>query len=191
MAAGAAALLVLAIAAWFGVQALRDSEHLVIDGPPQFNLVYAPSVLSEKEPRDGELARLEGARPNLSVELTVRPVAVPAAESDAVVGGYLPILAERRLAELEELYGPVGVIDEGKSRINGQPGYQIGFRATRGADALFGRDAYVFSEEGGTTEGLLLSLRRTIRRKQTAADEDFYDKVKEAFSSIALGAGRP
>ena len=191
MALGAVALVLAAVAAWLGIGALRDREHLVVDGPPQFNLVYAPSVLTEQEPREDELVRLEGERPNLSVELTVRPVDVPAAEGENVVGGYLPILAERRLADLADLYGPVGVIDEGKSRINGQPGYQIGFRTMRGDDRLFGRDAYVFPDEPGATEGLLLSLRRTIRRKQTPADEEFYDKVKEAFSSLALGSGQP
>jgi len=191
MATGGAALVVLAAAAWFGLHALDDSEQLVVDGPPEFNLLYAPSALHEEPPKEDELVRLEGGRPNVSVELTVRAVDVPEEEGAAVVGGYLPILAERRLADLEDLYGPVGVIDEGKSRINGQPGYQIGFRTERGKELLFGRDAYVFEEETDVTQGLLLSLRRTIRGKQTAADEEFFDMVKEAFASIALGSGRP
>ena len=191
MAAGALALAVLAAAAWLGIQASRDREHLVVEGPPEFNLTYAPSVLAEREPKEDELVRLEGERRNLSVELTVRAVSVPAEEGEAVVGGYLPILAERRLDDLADLYGPIGVIDEGKSRINGQPGYQIGFRTQRGDVRLFGRDAYVFPEGEGATEGLLVSLRRTIRRKQTEADEAWFDKVKEAFSSLALGASRP
>jgi hypothetical protein len=191
IAGGAVALVVLAIVAFLGVRALDDSEHLVVDGPPEFNLVYAPSILSEEPPREDELVRLEGSRPNLSVELTVRAVEVPAGEGEAVVGGYLPILAEKRLADLDDLYGPVGVIDEGKSRINGQPGYQIGFRSQRGEELLFGRDAYVFEDEEGATDGLLLSMRRTIRGKQTTADEEFFDKVKEAFASIALGRSQP
>jgi hypothetical protein len=191
MTIGAVALLAVVLAAWFGIKAVDDSEHLVVDGPPQFNLVYAPSVLHEEPAKDDELVRLEGSRPHLSVELTVRAVKVPPEEGDAVVGGYLPILAEKRLEDLRDLYGPIGVIDEGKSRINGQPGYQIGFRAERGDALLLGRDAYVFEDEANVTDGLLLSLRRTIRGKQTEADEEFFDKVKAAFSSIALGSGQP
>jgi hypothetical protein len=191
MAIGAVALVAFAAAAFLGVRALDDSEHLVVDGPPQFNLVYAPSVLHREPAREDELVRLEGSRPNVSVELTVRAVQVPEAEGAAVVGGYLPILAEKRLEDLRDLYGTIGVIDEGKSRINGQPGYQIGFRAAGGKDLVFGRDAYVFEDETDVTDGLLLSMRRTIRGKQTTADEEFFDKVKEAFASIALGTSQP
>lgn len=187
---GALALVAVAVLAFLGAGALRDREHLVIDGPPQFNVVYPPSILDERPARDGELVRLEGREASVAVELTARRVTVPPYEGD-VVGGYLPVLAEERLGELREIYGEVGVIDEGKSRINGQPGYQIGFRASLPDAELFARDAYVFPDDPAATEGLLLSLRRTIRGKQTAADEEFFDRVKEAFSSFALGADQP
>ena len=188
-----AAVVVLALlaGAWLAFGALRNKEHLVVEGPPEFNLVYAPSALAEKPLREDELLRLEGARPNVAFEITVRPVTVPPYANGDVVGGYLPILAEKRLADLRDLYGPVGVLEEGKSRINNQPGYQIGFRTQTGDERLFGRDAYVFPDDPAATEGLLLSMRRRILAKQTAADEEFYDTVKEAFSSLAFGSGQP
>lgn len=191
MAIGAAALLAFAIAAVLVIRSQRDQAGLVVDGPPTFNLVYKPSIMHEAPPRAGELARLEGSRRNGSVEITVRAVHVPPYPQGDVVGGYLPVLAERRLAELRALYGPVQVFDEGKARINLFPGYQIGFGAQERHFKLFGRDAYVFPKESDVQDGVLLSLRRTVRRKPTAADEEFYKAAKLAFTSFAFGEGRP
>jgi hypothetical protein len=187
----AVALIALALVAWFGLRSLRDQEHLVVSGPPAVNLVYPPSTLHEAAPRPGEIARLEGHRRNVDVEITVRPVRLPPYARGNVIGGYLPILAERRLHELGELYGPVEVHDEGKSRINRLPGYQIGFSARGARGRLLGRDTYVFPDDPKATEGALLSLRRVIRRRQTAADADFFDRVKDAYSSFAFGESQP
>ena len=192
MAMGAVALVVLAAAGWLLVQSTRDREHLVAAGPPAFNLVYAPSALRERPARDGELARLEGRLKRVSVEITVRPVDIPAATPDAFIGGELPAVAERRLDELRAIHGPIEVFDEGKSRISGLPGYQIGFGArTPSGKRLLGRDAYVFGDEPGATMGVLLSLRRVVRGRQRTREEEFFDKVKEAFVSFAFGESQP
>lgn len=191
MAVGAAALVAFAIAAALVIRSQRDQADLVVDGPPTFNLVYKPSIMHEAPTRDGELARLEGSRRNGSVEITVRAVHVPPYPQGDVVGGYLPVLAERRLAELRALYGPVQVFDEGKARINLFPGYQIGFGARAGRAKLFGRDAYVFPKQRDVQDGVLLSLRRTVRRRPTAADDEFYKAAKLSFTSFAFGTSRP
>jgi hypothetical protein len=192
MVLGAVLLAAVAVAGWVVVQALRDREHLVVDGPREFNMVYAPSVLHEADSRDGELVRLEGARKRLRVELTVRPVTVPAYDRGNVVGGYLPLLAEQRLDDLRGIYGPVAVFDEGKSRLSGQPGYQIGFgaRAPNG-QRVFGRDAFVFPDDPQATKGVLVSLRRYLRGRQRPADDEWFDKAKEAYTSFAFGSGQP
>lgn len=191
MVVGGAALVVLAVAAWFGLQSLRDREHLVADGPPAFNFVYAPSALHEVSPRDGELARVAGRRRNVSISISVRRVELPPYGNGDVVGGYLPLLAEERLDELREQYGPLQVFDEGKARINRFPGYQIGFGAQTAGGRLFGRDAYVLPEDPEATEGVLLSMRRVVRRRQRPADEELFDKAKEAFTSFAFGKSQP
>jgi hypothetical protein len=192
MLIGAVVLVAVALAGWFGLQAARDREQLVVAGPPAINLVFKPSVLHAAPARDGELARIEGRRRNVTAEITVRPVALPPLPGGGdVVGGYLPVLAERRIGELRGLYGPVGIVDEGKARINRNPGYQIGFAARTAGGKLLGRDAYVFPDEEGAREGVLLSLRRVVRRRQTAADEEFFKAVKEAFSSFAFGESQP
>jgi len=190
-----AVLLVLAVLAlaglWLLAGALRSTEHLVVNGPPQFNLVYARSALHTAAPRRGELARLEQRRRRVSAELTVRPAEVPPHERGNVIGGYLPLMAERRIRALEGLYGPIEVRDEGKARINRLPGYQIGFSAKVPGGTLFGRDAYVFPDEQHISRGVLLSLRRVIHRRQNAADGDWFDQVKQAYTSFNFGSGQP
>lgn len=191
MAIGAALLVALAVAAWVAAGALRDAQRLVVDGPPEFNLVYPSSVLHPVAPRAGELARLEGHRPRVSASIVVRGARLPAYEGADAIGGYLPIVAERRLAELRARYGPIAVYDEGKARISGLPGYQIGFGAEQGGSRLFGRDAYVFPEGADAAQGALLSLRRVVRGRQRPADGEWFDRVKEAFASFNFGSGRP
>lgn len=192
MTLGVVGLVILAVAGWLLVQSMRDREHLVVVGPPAFNLVYAPSALSERPVRAGELARLEGRLKRVSVELTVRTVAIPARSPEDFIGGELPAAAERRLDELRAIHGPIEVFEEGKSRINRLPGYQIGFGArSPSGRRILGRDAYVFPDEPGATEGVLLSLRRVVRGRQRARDEEFFDKVKAAFVSFAFGENQP
>lgn len=189
--AGAIALLVLAVGGWLVLQSTRDREHLVVTGERTFNMVYKPSVLHEEPVRDGELVRIEGKRRNVTVEITARPIEVPAYSRGDVVGGYLPVFAEGRIAELRDLYDGVEIHDEGKSRINRQPGYQIGFSANVAEGKLFARDAYVLPDEEGAREGVLLSLRRVLLGRQTEADQEFFKTVKETFSSFAFGESQP
>lgn len=192
MVVAAAVLVALAAGGWLLIQSARDREHLVVSGPPSFNLVYAPSVLRERPARDGELARLEGRLKRISVELAVRRIELAPYDGGDVVGGYLPVLAERRIAELRATYGPIEIFDEGKARISRLPGYQIGFGArTAAGDRLFGRDAYVLPDDPGATEGVLLTLRRVVDGKQRLREEEFFDKAKEAFASFAFGEDQP
>jgi hypothetical protein len=190
MLLGAVALAAAGLGGWFALQAARDREHLVVDGPPAFNMVFKPSELHTVPVRAGELARIEGRRRNATVEISARPVAVPAYPRGDLAGGYLPVLAERRIAELRDLYGPVEIFEEGKSRINRHPGYQIGFAAPAPRGKLFARDAYIFPD-GGSREGVLLSLRRVVLRRPTAADQEFFKNVKDAFNSFAFGESQP
>ena len=189
---GMAALAALAVALVLLVRATRDSEQLVADGPPAFNLVYAPSAFEEVQPQDGELARISGRRRSATVTIAVERVEVPPYGDGDVVGGHLPLLAEQRIAELDGQYRGIGVYDEGKARINELPGYQIGFDARDGDRRVYGRDAYAFPDDPSATEGVLITMRRVVtRRDSSAAAEEFADLAKEAFASFAFGDDRP
>lgn len=187
MAGGLVALVALAIAIAAAARALGGDEQLVVDGPPQFNLVYDGRVLRSAPPGPGELARIVGSRRNVRVTITARAISVPAYGRGDFVGGELPVIGEQHLAKLRARYGPIDVYDEGKARINRNPGWQIGFSAKLAQGRLFGRDAYVFPDEAGRTDGVLLSMRRVILRRQTAADDAFFKTVKLAFSSFNFG----
>jgi len=191
MIARGAALTIVALAAWFTLQAARDREHLVVAGPPVFNLVYPPSEFHRAAARGGELMRLEGGGRHVSAAITARAVHLPAYPGGDIVGGYLPILAEGRIAELRNRYGPLQIFNEGKARINLFPGYQIGFGARRGALRIFGRDTYLFPSETDDRDGVLLSLRRFVRRKPTAQDDVFFQAAKDAFNTFAFGESQP
>ena len=185
-------LVALLGAVFLFARATRDTEQLVADGPPAFNLVYAPSAFEEVPAQNGELARISGRRRAATVTIAVRRVEVPPYGAGDVVGGHLPLLAEERIEQLGEQYGQVGVYEEGKARINEWPGYQIGFDARDGDKRIYGRDAYVFPDDPSATEGVLLSMRRIVRRRDnSAAAEEFADLAKEAFASFAFGADRP
>lgn len=191
MAVLAAAVVIVGLGGWFGLQAVRDREHLVVAGPPEFNLVYPPSAFHRVAPRGGELVRLEGGGRRVSAAITARAVRLPPYPGGDVVGGYLPILAERRIGELRGSYGPLQLFNEGKARINLFPGYQIGFGARRGAVRIFGRDTYLFPKETDVSDGVLLSLRRFVRRRPTAEDDVFLQAAKDAFNTFAFGESQP
>jgi len=191
MAAALIVLIAVAVAVVLAAKALSDDRQLTVAGPPQFNLVYDSSVLHEASPRQGELVRIVGARRNVRIVITARAVNVPAFGGGDVVGGELPVIGEDRLAQLREQYGPIDVYDEGKARINRNPGWQVGFSAHAPRGKLFGRDAYVLPDEDGATNGVLLSMRRLVLRRQTAADDDFAKSAKLAFSSFNFGDSQP
>ena len=186
--AGIVALVVLIVVA---ANLTSDTEQLTVDGPPQFNLVYDKTALHTAAPHAGELVRLEGRRPHLRVAISARRVAVPPGDRDALVGGYLPVLGERRQAQLRKQYGPIEIYDEGKARFGEHTGYQIGFSANTPQGKLFGRDAYVLPAADDARTGVLLSLRRVVRGRQTPADEEFFKTVKQAYGSFNFGADRP
>ena len=191
MVVGLGVLVALAIGVVLVARALGHDAQLVVDGPPQFNLVYDSRALHSVAPQPGELARLVGNRRDVRVTITVRATRVPAYGRGDFVGGELPVIGEQHLARLRAQYGRVDVYDEGKARINRNPGWQIGFSAALPQGKLFGRDAYVFPDEVGRTDGVLLSMRRVILRRQTAADDAFFKTVKLAFSSFNFGAAQP
>lgn len=191
MALGLAALVVLGGLLVLAARALSDQEKVVVDGPPQFNLVYAQDVLHRVDPRPGEVLRLEGARRRIRVSIAARPVTFPPTPATDLVGGYLPILAERREDQLRRRYEDLGIADEGKANVNRNPGYQIGFTGRRGGIRILGRDVYLVPDEHGARRGILLSLRQRRTGRLRPADRDFLDAAREALSSFNFGSGRP
>ena len=191
MLLGLAGVVALAVVVVLVAKALDDNRQITVNGPPQFNLVYDTTLLHETKPRPGELMRLEGRRPHVRVALTAQRFSVPPYGSGDIIGGYLPVLGERREAQLRAQYGPIQIYDEGKARFGEHTGFQIGYSAKTPSGPMFGRDAYVLPAETGAREGVLLSLRRYLHGHQTAADQDYFKNIKQAYASFNFGADRP
>ena len=192
MLLGLAGLAVLAVVIVVAARALSDTEQLTAAGPPQFNLVYDKNVLHPAQHHGpDELVRLEGRRKRVDVAITAHRFTAPEYKGGDIVGGYLPILAEERKAQLREQYGPIEVHDEGKARFGDHTGYQIGFSAQTPDGPLLGRDAYVLPAESDVREGVLLSLRRVLHGRQRPADEEFSKTARLAYGSFNFGEDRP
>jgi hypothetical protein len=191
MLLGLVGLAVLAVVVVLAARALSDTQQLTVAGPPQFNFVYDEGVLHTAQAHAGELARLEGRRPRVQVAISARRFDTPAYEGGDLIGGYLPILAEERKAQLRAEYGPIEIHDEGKARFGDHTGYQIGFSAQTPDGPLFGRDAYVLPADSDAREGVLLSLRRVLHGRQRPADEEFSKTARLAYGSFNFGEDRP
>lgn len=158
---------------------------------PAFNLQYAGGALHEAEPEAGELARLEGRRGRQAVQVTVRPLELPAYDGD-VAHGLLPTYASGHIRELESELDRFKLRAEHRTRINDAPGYEIRFRTGPPGAFTFGTDTLLVPDEEESSGALLLSMRREVDGPTTLsdADKDFSDDASEAFRSFSFGTGR-
>jgi hypothetical protein len=185
--AGGVLVVAAIVVAALVIRAHRGTREAVVRSPFTFNVVYNTSELRRVAPHRGDLLRLEGARRGLNVVVAVRAVALPAYAGGDAVAGLVPVVADRRERELAALYGPLMIFDEGRITTNTAPGYQIGFRAGRAGDLLFGRDLYVFPQELAPRVGALVSLRQFEHRRVTAAGAALLQAAREAFRSFTFG----
>lgn len=136
-----AALVVLAlvwrVAGGGGAAGADETPVVVREGGAPFNLRYGAG-LERAEPPQSELLRLVDARggEQFRQSFTVEPLSVPPYRG--FVSGALPVAAERLKAGLEREFDGFRLIEEGRTRINEVPGYEVVFTA-RGED---GRTRY-------------------------------------------------
>ena len=188
-------LLVLAVAA-FAVAVLlvrprvdRIGEVAHSDAPA-FTLQYRNDLFHETEPRAGELARVEGRRGRQSVEIVVRPLALPAHEGD-VAHALLPIFASGHIRELDARIDDFELRGEHRARVNDAPGYEVRFRTGSPGRYTYGSDLMLVPDEEDERDALLVTLRRRIEGRPTLSDreEEFADLAFEAMRSITYGTG--
>ena len=169
-----------------------DEEILVHREPaPAFTLKYDGSAVDVVDPRPGELERLEQRRGRASSTVTVTPLALPAYRGDAS-HALLPSVAERRKAELAREFDGFELLDEGKARVNGAPGYQLGYRYGQRGRRTYGRDVLLLPDEEGSEDALV--VRYAIRReggKVRPADRRRLKQARSAFRSFRYGTERP
>jgi hypothetical protein len=185
------ALLVVAVAAIVLVRPRVDRIGDVVHrDDPAFTLHYRNDLFHTVQPREGELARLEGRRGRQSVTITVRPLELPAREGD-FAHAYLPIYASGHIEELARENERFELRDEHRARIHDAPGYEVRFRTGPPGRQTFGSDLMLLPSEEETEGALLLSLRREVRGrpKLREREEEFADLAMEAMRSVRFGTG--
>jgi hypothetical protein len=157
---------------------------------PAFTLDYRNDLFDSVEPRAGELARVEGRRGRQSVEITVRPLTLPAHEGD-VAHAQLPVYASAHIRERAAADDQFELRAEHRSRINDAPGYEVRFRTGSPGRYTLGSDILLARGEDDASGALLLSLRREVRgrSKLSASEERFADLATEAMRSVTFGTG--
>jgi hypothetical protein len=102
--------------------------HEVVERPVAFNLRHAETLPRVEAERD-ELLRLEALRDGRLFlhSFAVTALALPAYEGSP--SGVFPVLAEDLKARLARRFAEFDLVEEGRMRINEQPGYEVVFRA--------------------------------------------------------------
>ena len=166
----------------------RDTQY-VHRGDPVFNLVYDDDRLDRVDPRPGELVRLEARRGRLELAIAVRALRVPAYRGNTGKG-ILPLVAERRLAELREEFADLQLREEARSTVNRAPGYQLAYRTGPPGERTFWREIFVVPDEESPTLGVTLIFENRRPRSLGAAGKDLVDAAKSAFRSFKFGTER-
>jgi hypothetical protein len=132
-----AALVVLGLASLLIGRGAAEETVVVEDGVA-FNLRHGEALSRVASPPAGERLRLEQRRDGAVVaSFAVLPLQLPPYRG--VAAGAFPAYAERVIAELDRSLDDFELADEGRVRINENPGYAIGFRARQDGRRVWGR----------------------------------------------------
>ena len=166
---------------------LRSNDIVYVHGSaPTFNLRYA-RALHRSSPRPGVLFELVGRRGGLFLQsLTIRPLRLPPYHGS--VSGLLPVFAEPHVRAISHRFPGFDQLDEGKARISGAPGYQVGFKAKLGARTLYGREVLVVPGTPGARDGVVMTVIQTnAAGAHSVADVGSVGAMKKAFRSFTFG----
>ena len=187
LAAGAALLLaVLAAALVFTGAAESGETRVVVKEPVAFNLRYG-KALERAEAMPGELLRLRGR----DQTFTVKPLYLPAYRGES--GGALPVFAERLIKDLDARYDDFDLADEGRVRINEEPGYAVGFRARDEDGArVWGRAVMLVPDEPGARRGVIVEMVAGRRSGVSNPSEvGAVGQIKLPYRSFRFGTEAP
>jgi hypothetical protein len=173
-----------------------DETPVVVRDPIAFNLRYGER-LERVDPQPGELLRLADRRTGSGAFLqsfVVTPLAL--APYRGLPGGELPIAAEALKARLAERVDGFRLVEEGRTRINEVPGYEVVF-AARAEDGrtLYGRHVLMVPltepptpQRRGVTLELVGTFRAGIPNVGALGDQG---SLKLPLRSFRFGAEAP
>ena len=185
LAAGAALIAVAAAVFVFAGGGESGETPVVVEDPVAFNLRYG-KALERTEASPGELLRLRGR----DQTFTVKPLFLPAYRGES--GGALPVFAERLIKDLDARYDDFDIADEGRVRINEEPGYAVGFRARDDGKRVWGRAVMLVPDEPGARRGVIIEMVGGRRSGVSNPSEvGAVGQVKLPYRSFRFGTEAP
>lgn len=189
IAAACLAVALLVAAAVIALTSRPDENAVLVREPVTFNLIHGSQW--ERIDRPGALVALRHERDGLFLDsYTVRELTLPPYRG--VVGGMLPVYAERYMRTLPARYPGFQFVGEGRARINNAIGYAVTFRARSGARRLYERHYLLVAEEpDGLRHGVVVELESTAAAGTPNVSEiGNHGALKVPLRSFRFGADR-
>lgn len=185
LAVVAAVLAIVAAVVLLSGATERDETTVVVREPVAFNLRHGPA-LERVRALPGEQLRLRGR----DQSFTVRPLSLPAYRGEPA--GSLPAFAETAIRELDARYEDFELADEGRARINENPGYGVGFRARLDGRRVWGRLVMLVPDEPAVRQGVTIEMVAGRRAGVSNASEvGTVGQVKLPYRSFRFGTEAP
>jgi hypothetical protein len=185
-----AALVLAAIAARV-LKKAEEEQSVVVKAAPAFNLRYG-GTLERVDPAAGQVLALQ-SRVDGKVDqtFTVTRLTLPAYRG--MPDGELPVVAEALKARLARRFADFTLVEEGRARINKQPGYEVVFAAHNAEGRrVYGRWDMVLPNEPGAREGVTLELTaRWSSRVPNAGSLGDQGQLKLPLRSFRFGTEAP
>lgn len=154
------------------------------DGNPAFELSYPESLLEPVTAQPGEIARFEARRGPLSITLAF-------SETDLAGRPFseLPVATAQHAESLREQIPQIEFREQGRTRLNRQPAYELNYRFGPKGRRTFGRDVLVFAEDAKTLDDGILISTRTVKPGPplTDAERDVAKRVRKVANSLQFG----
>jgi hypothetical protein len=173
---------------WATLGATAGETWVVVQEPFAFNLTYGEEF---ERVQGGAALDLERVREDglFVSSFAVRELTLPPYEGTA--GGILPLLATFHVRELRERLEGFELVEEGRTRVNFVPGYEVVFQYDLGERTVYARDVFLVPEVPGQRAGAQLELRATPT-SGTPNAESIGDvgAIRLPFRSFRLGTER-
>jgi hypothetical protein len=190
-AALVAVVVVIVIAVLYsGVRPVPGRHVVIVRGSHPVNFLYK-APLQRVTPARGELVALSTPKGSSEPErVAVRPLTLPRYSGDP--GGALLLYSVKLERYLESVHPGLILRDEGRTRINMLPAYQITFQLKQNGRSVFGRDIMIVPDQNAARVGAVLELMSVFSPHVPKADAlGSVNPLKLSLRSFRLGSQRP